>query len=199
MNKKMESCDRLIALRQFFLSWLLNSLPGVKSAIVGSNTLILLVSIEEISFVVRLLRDSQQFRFLSLLDIWSVDWLGFNETHRFSINYMFLSTLTGLRVVVRVNLCEPASINSVTSDFPSANWLEREVWDMHGIVFQGHTDLRRILTDYGLEGHPLRKDYPLTGFMEVRYDDSMKRVIYEPVEIAQEYRLYQFTSPWVSL
>lgn len=132
--------------------------------------------------------------FRQLMDVCGVDYPERDE--RFEIVYNLLSLKHNFRVRVKITTDEETPVDSVTGIFSGANWFEREVWDMYGVRFNDHPDLRRILTDYGFEGHPLRKDFPLTGFVEVRYDETQKRVIYEPVKLAQEYRNFDFTSPW---
>lgn len=140
------------------------------------------------------LRYSNIFQFNLLLDIWAVDYL-FDE-FRFEINYLLLSPLNNLRIIIKVRIKEFQTLNSVTSIFNSADWLEREIWDMFGIFFLGHNDLRRILSDYGFEGYPLRKDFPLSGFLEIKYDDEEKRIVFDKVEFLQSYRFFDFKNPW---
>ncbi|KJS11602.1 MAG: NADH dehydrogenase [Hoeflea sp. BRH_c9] len=140
------------------------------------------------------LRDDAQCQFVSFIDICGVDWPGRPE--RFDVVYHLLSPRQNLRIRVKVMTSEDAPVPSATAVYPGADWFEREAYDLFGILFTGHPDLRRILTDYGFEGHPLRKDFPLTGFVEVRYDDEVKRVVYEPVELRQEFRNFDFLSPW---
>jgi NADH-quinone oxidoreductase subunit C len=176
------------------ISWLSSSLPGLTKVTAHTNFLVLTVLPAHLKESVLFLKKSQQLRFDMLLDVWATDYV--TSASRFELNYLLLNINTGLRVVVRVCLPENEGVVSLTSVFKSAGWLEREVWDMFGILFYDHSDLRRILTDYGFEGHPLRKDYPLSGFIEVRYDDGDKRIVYEPLEVAQEYRSFQFKSPW---
>jgi NADH-quinone oxidoreductase subunit C len=132
--------------------------------------------------------------FKQLMDICGADYPERDE--RFEVIYHLLSMKHNHRVRVKVSTDETTPVESVTGIFACANWFEREVWDMYGVAFDGHPDLRRLLTDYGFEGHPLRKDFPLTGFVEVRYDETQKRVVYEPVRLAQEFRNFDFTSPW---
>ena len=129
-----------------------------------------------------------------LLDVTAVDYPERDE--RFEVVYHLLSLKHNQRVRVKLAADEETPVPSVTEVFNSANWLEREAWDMYGIYFSGHPDLRRLLTDYGFEGHPLRKDFPLTGYVEVRYDEDQKRVVYEPVKLSQEFRSFDFMSPW---
>ena len=140
------------------------------------------------------LRNDAQCQFVSFIDICGVDWPGRPE--RFDVVYHLLSPRQNARIRVKIATSEDAPVPSLTSVFPGADWFEREAYDLYGILFTGHPDLRRILTDYGFEGHPLRKDFPLTGFVEVRYDDEVKRVVYEPVELRQEFRNFDFLSPW---
>ncbi|MEQ8655369.1 MAG: NADH-quinone oxidoreductase subunit C [Kiloniellales bacterium] len=140
------------------------------------------------------LRDDQSCQFTCLVDVTAVDWP--EEEKRFEIVYNLLSVKQNLRVRVSLRTDEETPVPSAVSVFNSANWLEREVWDLYGVFFDKHPDLRRILTDYGFEGHPLRKDFPLTGYVEVRYDEEQKRVVYEPVSMVQEFRSFDFESPW---
>ena len=140
------------------------------------------------------LRDNSQCQFVSFIDCCGVDWPGRPE--RFDVVYHLLSPRQNLRIRVKIMTAEDVPVPSITSVYPGADWFEREAYDLYGILFTGHPDLRRILTDYGFEGHPLRKDFPLTGFVEVRYDDEVKRVVYEPVELKQEFRNFDFLSPW---
>lgn len=140
------------------------------------------------------LRTDPSCRFTTLVDITAVDWP--EREKRFELVYHFLSMSLNARIRVKAALAEDEIAPSIIGIFPSANWYEREVFDMYGILFFGHPDLRRILTDYGFRGHPLRKDFPTTGHVEVRYDETQKRVIYEPVALTQEYRMFDFMSPW---
>ncbi|GAB5469043.1 MAG: NADH-quinone oxidoreductase subunit C [Rhodospirillales bacterium] len=140
------------------------------------------------------LRDDQNCQFKALMDITAVDWP--EDEARFEIVYNLLSIKHNLRIRVTLRSDEETPVPSAVGIFSSADWLEREVWDLYGVFFTGHPDLRRILTDYGFEGHPLRKDFPLTGYVEVRYDEEQKRVVYEPVSLVQEFRSFDFESPW---
>lgn len=144
--------------------------------------------------VLGFLKADQSLRFEMLVDLTAVDWPG--RAKRFEVVYNLLSMYTNCRVRLKVQVAEEEMVPSVTGLHPCANWFEREVFDMYGIVFTGHPDLRRILTDYGFRGHPLRKDFPLTGYNEVRYDEVQKRVVYEPVKLTQEWREFDFLSPW---
>ena len=140
------------------------------------------------------LRDDAKCGFVNLTDICGVDWP--QRELRFDVVYHILSPKKNLRIRVKVATDEDTPVPSACAVYPGADWFERETWDMYGVLFTGHPDLRRILTDYGFEGHPLRKDFPTTGFVEVRYDDAAKRVVYEPVELKQEFRNFDFLSPW---
>lgn len=144
--------------------------------------------------VLSFLRDDSGCLFKQLVDVCGVDWPG--REQRFDVVYHLLSMKHNQRVRVKVATDEEIPVPSATSVFSSANWFEREVWDMYGVMFADHPDLRRILTDYGFEGHPLRKDFPLTGYVEMRYDDETKRVVYEPVKLTQDFRSFDFLSPW---
>src|SRR5215831_8487669 len=144
--------------------------------------------------VATFLRDDERCQFWSFVDITAVDWPG--RERRFDVVYHLLSPKQNRRIRVKIEADETTSVPSIIGVFPAANWFERETYDLYGIVFTGHPDMRRLLTDYGFEGHPLRKDFPLTGFVELRYDDEQKRVVYEPVRLAQEFRNFDFLSPW---
>lgn len=141
-----------------------------------------------------LLRDDAKLQFISFTDLAGADYPG--RAERFDVVYHLMSPVKNLRIRVKLTTDEDTPVPSVTSVFPGANWCEREAFDMYGIFFTRHPDLRRLLTDYGFEGYPLRKDFPLTGFVEVRYDDEVKRVVYEPVQLRQEFRQFDFLSPW---
>ena len=144
--------------------------------------------------LVEFLKTDPNCRFSTLIDITGVDYP--SRPKRFDVVYHFLSMFQNHRIRLRMALREDEMVPSITEVHPSANWFEREVFDMFGILFSGHPDLRRILTDYGFHGHPLRKDFPTTGYIELRYDEAQKRVVYEPVELVQEYRQFDFMSPW---
>lgn len=144
--------------------------------------------------VLKFLRDDSMCRFEVLIDICGVDWPA--RENRFDVVYHLLSPRTNQRIRVKLETNETTPVPSVIDIFAAADWYEREAYDMYGILFSGHPDLRRLLTDYGFQGHPLRKDFPLTGYVEVRYDDTRKRVVYEPVKLTQEFRDFDFESPW---
>jgi NADH-quinone oxidoreductase subunit C len=143
---------------------------------------------------IKYLRDEPRLQFVNLIDLCGVDWP--ERPERFDVVYHLLSPAHNTRIRVKVRTDEETPVPSITEVFPAADWFEREAYDLYGILFTGHPDLRRILTDYGFDGYPLRKDFPLTGFVEVRYDDEQKRVVYEPVRLPQEFRNFDFLSPW---
>jgi NADH-quinone oxidoreductase subunit C len=149
---------------------------------------------ESVVKVLTFLRDDVSCQFKTLLDICGADYP--DRERRFDVVYHLLSLTHNNRIRVKVTTDEQTPVPSVTGVFSAANWFERETWDLYGVYFSDHPDLRRILTDYGFEGHPLRKDFPLTGYVEVRYDDEQKRVVYEPVKLTQEFRSFDFLSPW---
>ncbi|MEE9313272.1 MAG: NADH-quinone oxidoreductase subunit C [Rhizobiaceae bacterium] len=163
-------------------------------AVIAFDELSLTTSAESIVSVLRFLRDDVKTQFVSFVDLCGVDYP--ERRKRFEVVYHLLSPRQNMRVRLRVATDAQSPVPSVVEVFPGADWFEREAYDMYGILFTGHPDLRRLLTDYGFEGHPLRKDFPVTGFSEVRYDDEQKRVVYEPVELRQEMRNFDFLSPW---
>lgn len=152
---------------------------------------------EKVPEVIAFLRDDPSCRFGCLIDICGADYP--ERERRFDVVYHLLSPWTNRRIRLRTRTDAATPVPSIVSLFPAANWYEREAYDLYGILFAGHPDLRRILTDYGFQGHPLRKDFPLTGFVEVRYDDELKRVVYEPVKLMQDYRSFDFLSPWEAM
>lgn len=152
------------------------------------------VALANLPGLVEFLKGDPNCQFSTLVDITAVDYP--ERAKRFDVVYHFLSMYQNQRIRLRVAVREEDMVPSITSVHPSADWFEREVFDMFGILFSGHPDLRRILTDYGFRGHPLRKDFPTTGYTEVRYDEALKRVVYEPVSLVQEYRQFDFMSPW---
>ncbi|PWL18072.1 NADH-quinone oxidoreductase subunit C [Falsochrobactrum shanghaiense] len=166
----------------------------VEDARLAYGELTLTVPVASIVEVLTFLRDDVQCQFVNLTDISGVDYP--QRPQRFDVVYQLLSPRQNLRIRVRIETDEDILVPSATSVYIGAEWYEREAYDMYGILFSGHPDLRRILTDYGFEGYPLRKDFPLTGYVEVRYSDEFKRVIYEPVELRQEFRNFDFLSPW---
>jgi len=144
--------------------------------------------------VATFLRDDPACQFISIIDVTAVDWP--SREQRFDVVYHFLSPRLNQRIRVKVETDETTPVASLINVFRGADWFERETYDLYGVLFTGHPDMRRILTDYGFEGHPLRKDFPLTGFVEVRWDDEQKRVVYDKVTLAQEFRSFDFLSPW---
>ncbi len=166
----------------------------VVSADIAYGELTLNTTPESVIALLTFLRDDVQCGFVNIIDICGVDWP--QREKRFDVVYHLLSPRQNLRVRVKLQVAEDEGVPSSTPVYMGAEWFEREAWDMYGIPFEGHKDLRRILTDYGFEGHPLRKDFPVTGFVEVRYDDVLKLVLYEPVELKQEFRNFDFLSPW---
>lgn len=161
---------------------------------IAFGELTILVKRDEIVEVIRTLHDDSQFKFISLTDVCGADYP--EEEERFEIVYHLLSPTLNQRIRVKVKTDEETPVASITDVFPGANWYEREAFDFYGVTFAGHPDMRRILTDYGFDGHPLRKDFPVSGYVELRYDEERKRVVYEPVKLAQEFRTFDNLSPW---
>jgi NADH-quinone oxidoreductase subunit C len=166
----------------------------IQSSIIENYELLVETDEKDLIDVVQFLKSNENCKFRQLIDIAGVDYP--EDEKRFELVYLFLSHEHNTRIKLLIKFQLDQSINSITKIFPSANWMEREVFDMYGIKFKNHPDLRRILTDYGFKGHPLRKDFPLTGFNEVRYSEKEKKVIYEPVKLEQNYRNFDFESPW---
>jgi NADH-quinone oxidoreductase subunit C len=170
-------------------------LPGaVQQRTIALGELTLAVAAADIVRLLTALRDDTQCLFEVLIDICGVDYP--EREKRFDVVYHLLSPRLNQRIRLKCEAEEDTAVPSAVGVFPAANWFEREAYDMYGILFTGHPDLRRILTDYGFQGYPLRKDFPLTGYVEVRYDDAQKRVVYEPVKLTQEFRSFDFMSPW---
>ncbi len=167
---------------------------GVVQATLANDELTIVVPIASLHDVLSHLRDDQDCRFSQLMDVCGADYP--QREKRFDVVYHLLSLHKNQRIRVKVEVDEQAPVPSAVDIWPTANWFERETYDMYGIQFSGHPDLRRILTDYGFSGFPLRKDFPLTGYVEVRYDDDQKRVVYEPVKLTQEFRKFDYLSPW---
>ncbi|WEK06165.1 MAG: NADH-quinone oxidoreductase subunit C [Candidatus Devosia phytovorans] len=161
---------------------------------VAFGELTLTVERDQIVAVVTFLRDDGRCRFVSFVDVCGADYPARDE--RFDVVYHFMSPYLNQRIRVKVTADDVTPVPSITGVFKGAQWFEREAYDLYGMLFSGHDDLRRILTDYGFDGHPLRKDFPTTGFVEVRYDEERKRVVYEPVKLMQEYRSFDYLSPW---
>jgi NADH-quinone oxidoreductase subunit C len=183
--------DELNALGQTIVG----ALPGAAlEHVVSFGQLNVSVNAEKIVEVVKFLRDDSSLRFVSFIDVTAVDYPG--REKRFDVVYHLLSPTLNERIRLRAQASETTQVPSIIEVFLGADWFERECYDLYGVIFTGHPDMRRILTDYGFDGHPLRKDFPLTGFVEVRYDDQEKRVVYEPVRLNQEFRNFDFLSPW---
>ena len=166
----------------------------INSSRINHEQLEIRIDKESLLDVVIFLKKNDSTKFRQLIDITAVDFIG--SENRFKMIYLFLSHEYNLRINVTFSINENEVVNSLTKIFPSANWMEREVFDMYGIKFNDHPDLRRILTDYGFSGHPLRKDFPITGHTEVRYSEEKKKVVYEPVKLEQNYRNFDYESPW---
>ena len=167
---------------------------AVQDVIVAYGDLTLVASAPDVLKVLTFLRDDPACKFVNFIDICGVDWP--SREKRFDVVYHLLSPTLNARIRIKIATDETTPVPSATSVYPGALWFEREAFDMYGILFSGHPELRRLLTDYGFDGYPLRKDFPTTGFVEVRYDDERKRVVYEPVKLAQEFRNFDFLSPW---
>lgn len=183
--------SRLDALGQMIVA----TLPGAATDhSVSFGQLTVTVEAAKIVEVARFIRDDQRCRFVNIVDVTAVDYPG--REKRFDVVYHFLSPTLNARIRLRAHASETTQVPSLIDVFPGADWFEREAYDLYGVIFTGHPDMRRLLTDYGFDGHPLRKDFPLTGFVEVRYDDAEKRVVYEPVRLNQEFRKFDFMSPW---
>ena len=166
----------------------------IQSSSIANDELLIKIEEHDLIDVVQFLKSNENCKFKQLIDIAGVDYP--ENEKRFELIYLFLSHEKNLRIKILIKFQINQIISSLTKIFPSSNWMEREVFDMYGIKFKNHPDLRRILTDYGFKGHPLRKDFPLTGFNEVRYSEKEKKVIYEPVKLEQNYRNFDFESPW---
>ena len=168
--------------------------PAVTAATIAFGELTLEANAERIVDVLTFLRDDPELQFVCFIDICGVDWPA--RERRFDVVYHLLSPRKNARIRVKVATDADTAVPSVSDIFPAATWFEREAYDLYGILFSGNPDFRRILTDYGFRGHPLRKDFPLTGFVEMRYDEEQRRVVYEPVKLPQEFRSFDFLSPW---
>lgn len=181
----------------------IDALAAAVAAVLGPDALEVAVAYGEVTAVVvreriveavTRLRDAPELAFINIIDVCGVDYP--ERTERFDVVYHLLSPSRNARLRLRVTTDEDTPVPSISGVFPGAQWFEREAYDMLGILFTGHPELRRLLTDYGFDGHPLRKDFPMTGYVEVRYDDAQKRVVYEPVRLNQEFRNFDFLSPW---
>jgi len=172
----------------------LGLVTAIKKTKINLNQLFIDIDLENLSSTILFLKTNDKCRFKQLIDITAVDYP--DKEKRFKIVYLLLSHENNLRIIINIDIDEKSTVPSISKIFSSANWMEREVFDMYGISFKNHPDLRRILTDYGFVGYPLRKDFPLTGHTEVRYSEDKKKVVSEPVKLDQEYRDFDFESPW---
>ncbi len=172
----------------------LGAVPGLGDVRIEGGEVVVAAARDDLVALMTVLRDDPRFAFAQVMDICGVDWP--ERAQRFDVVYNLLSIALNRRLRVIVTADEQTPVPSVHTVWPAATWWEREAWDLFGIVFSGQPDLRRILTDYGFEGHPLRKDFPLTGYVEVRYDEERKQVVYEPVRLTQDWRSFDFISPW---
>lgn len=183
------------------INYLINVIPNYIdkdiNLALNANEITIYTTNEKLVPLIRFLKDHYYLQYKTLISLTAVDYPG--EENRFELNYFLLSYKLNSRIVIKLKTNDVKPVNSITSIFKSANWYEREVWDLFGVFFSNHPDLRRILTDYGFEGFPFRKDFPQTGFLEVRYDDEKKHVLYEPVQMAQEFRSFDFVSPWTNI
>jgi NADH-quinone oxidoreductase subunit C len=187
----------VVATPQEQLAQALVGMPGVQSAQVLVGETVVLADRDSLIPLMNGLRDDPRFAFEQLMDVCGVDWP--QRPERFDVVYNLLSVSLNHRLRVIVTTDETAPVPSVAGIWPAATWWEREAWDLFGIVFSGNPDMRRILTDYGFDGHPMRKDFPLTGHVEVRYDEDRKRVVYEKVKLTQDFRSFDFLSPWEAM
>ena len=183
--------ESLKDLNEFLLS---NFSEDIISSVIEHNHLTITIVFSSLEKITSLMKINNVCQFRTLIDITAIDYPEREE--RFCLVYHYLSMQQNLRIRIKSFVKEEQIVPSITNLFPSANWFEREVFDMYGILFSNHPDMRRILTDYGFQGHPLRKDFPTTGYLELRYDQEKKKVIYEPVKLTQEFRKFDFMSPW---
>jgi NADH-quinone oxidoreductase subunit C len=187
INTKIDNINEILYIRDTFQK-------GLNLIVKDENLLYIDVDKKVLIPFLIFLKYNNLLKYEQLLDIWGLDYPA--NLRRFQINYLLVSIRYNKRIIIRVYVNENEFLDSTVELFKSAGWLEREVWDMFGVMFLGNKDLRRILTDYGFEGYPMRKDFPLTGYMECRYDDSDGRIALEPIELSQEYRVFYFVSPW---
>ncbi len=183
--------ESLKDLNEFLLS---NFSEDIISSVIEHNHLSITIVDSSLEKITSLLKNNNVCQFKTLIDITAIDYP--EQEERFCLVYHYLSMQQNIRIRIKSFVKEEQIVPSITNLFPSANWFEREVFDMYGILFSNHPDMRRILTDYGFQGHPLRKDFPTTGYLELRYDQEKKKVIYEPVKLTQEFRKFDFMSPW---
>ncbi|PCI87269.1 MAG: NADH-quinone oxidoreductase subunit C [Hyphomicrobiales bacterium] len=185
MSEKLQEVAELVSLALGDL---------IKTSTIAVGDLAITVERDDIVEVLTRLRDSSTLDFNCFIDLCGVDYP--TRPERFEVVYHLLSMSQNARIRIKISTDEDTTVQSIVDVFPAANWYERETFDMYGILFDGHPDLRRLLTDYGFEGYPLRKDFPMSGFVEVRYDDEQKRVVYEPIKLLQDFRNFDFLSPW---
>ncbi len=183
--------ESLKDLNEFLLS---NCSEDIISSVIEHNHLTITIVFSSLEKITSLMKINNVCQFRTLIDITAIDYP--EQEERFCLVYHYLSMQQNIRIRIKSFVKEEQIVPSITNLFPSANWFEREVFDMYGILFSNHPDMRRILTDYGFQGHPLRKDFPTTGYLELRYDQEKKKVVYEPVKLTQEYRRFDFMSPW---
>ena len=183
--------ESLKDLNEFLLS---NCSEDIISSVIEHNHLSITIVFSSLEKITSLMKINNVCKFRTLIDITAIDYP--EQEERFCLVYHYLSMQQNIRIRIKSFVKEKQIVPSITNLFPCANWFEREVFDMYGILFSNHPDMRRILTDYGFQGHPLRKDFPTTGYLELRYDQEKKKVIYEPVKLTQEYRKFDFMSPW---
>ena len=187
----MSNKDTLVSIKQSLETAFAGHVSG---AMIIGGELTVIAGREGAVELLKHLRDDKALQFVSIIDICGVDYP--EREQRFEVVYHLLSPMLNARIRIKVSTDEATPLQSATGIYKGADWFERECWDMYGVMFTGHPDLRRLLTDYGFDGHPQRKDFPLSGHVEVRYDDELKRVVYEPVELRQEFRNFDFLSPW---
>ncbi len=183
--------DSLKDLNDFLLS---NYSEDIINSVIEHSHLSITIVFSSIEKITSILKNNDVCKFRTLIDITAIDYP--EQDERFCLVYHYLSMQQNIRIRIKSFVKDEQIVPSITNLFPSANWFEREVFDMYGILFSNHPDMRRILTDYGFQGHPLRKDFPTTGYLELRYDQEKKKVVYEPVKLTQEYRRFDFMSPW---
>ena len=183
--------DSLKDLNDFLLS---NYSEDIINSVIEHSHLSITIVFSSIEKITSILKNNDVCKFRTLIDITAIDYP--EQDERFCLVYHYLSMQQNIRIRIKSFVKDEQIVPSITNFFPSANWFEREVFDMYGILFSNHPDMRRILTDYGFQGHPLRKDFPTTGYLELRYDQEKKKVVYEPVKLTQEYRRFDFMSPW---
>lgn len=193
-ENQMQNCIDSYNLLQYLLKTIPKYLHKKINLNLQNNTITIYSSIDNFSNLILFLKNHQPLKFKTLTSITAVDYP--EKDKRFEVNYFLLSYKLNTRIIIKLMTDDLTPVPSISSIYKSANWYEREIWDLFGVVFSNHSDLRRILTDYGFDGFPFRKDFPQNGFLEVRYDDEKKHVLYEPVELSQEFRSFDFISPW---